>query len=49
MQFDVRLPVETEQNRRMHLDGKLTAETAQDLRLLLLMLYKCNKIDYYRC
>jgi len=49
MQFDVRLPAETEQNLRMQPDGKLTAETAQDLHLLLLILYKCNKIDYYKC
>jgi len=49
MQFDVRLPAETEQNLCMQPDGKLTAEIAQDLRLLALMLYKCNKVDYYRC
>jgi len=49
MQFEVRLPAEIKQNLRMQADGKLTAETAQDLRVLLLMLYKCNKGDYYRC
>ncbi|EFN64284.1 hypothetical protein EAG_08937 [Camponotus floridanus] len=49
VQFDVRLSAEIEQNLRIQLDGKLTAKTAQDLRLLLLILYKCNKIDYYRC
>jgi len=45
MQFDVRLSTETKQNLYMQSDGKLTAETEQDLHLLILMLYKCNKID----
>jgi len=48
MQFDVRLPVETEQNLRRQPDGKLAAEPAQELGLLVLILNKCNKSDYYK-
>jgi len=49
LKTDNRLSAETEQNLRIQFYGKLIAETEQDLHLLILMLYKYNKIDYYRC